>query len=99
MGLIENAKRLKEVGEVYEETLNQLLNDLTQVISGGCSALEMEDSLFPVYAPSATKKGGILAFPFKCMGKRGYLIINEEGIFFEDLDGNVNKIRSLDEKA
>ncbi len=99
MGIIDTAGKLRDLGLAYESVLNDLLNGLNTYINGECIALEMEDSLFPVYSPSNLKTDAIVALPFKCEGKIGYVIVNENGIFFEDVSGQVSEIRKFkDEK-
>ncbi|MGC9106357.1 MAG: hypothetical protein ACP5HQ_08075 [Thermoprotei archaeon] len=89
MSLVELAKKMREVGNQYEELYNAVLNELFKLIPD-CQALTIEDSLLPVYAVSALKTKGILAFPYKCRGLVGYVIITEEGrLLFEDVEGDV----------
>ncbi len=93
------AKKLKGLGEEYEENLDLFLNELNKYVSTDCVALEMEDSLFPVYSVANVKTEAILALPYKCMGKIGFLIVNEKGIFFEDMSGQGKLIKDFkDEK-
>ncbi len=91
MSLLDKAKRLKELGDEYEELLNNILNELFKLIPT-CLALNIDDSLMPVFAVSGLKTKGILAFPYKCEGKVGYIVIGEDGkVYFEDLDDNTVK--------
>ncbi|MFP3481614.1 MAG: hypothetical protein RXN77_00530 [Sulfolobaceae archaeon] len=89
MSLVELAKKAKELGSQYEEVYNAILNELFKLIPD-CQALHFEDSLLPVYAVSALKTKGLLAFPYKCKGLVGYVIITEDGkLLFEDVEGDV----------
>lgn len=96
MSLLEKAKRLKEIGDEYERLYNEVLNELFNIIRE-CIALNMEDSLMPVYSVSALKTPrGILAFPYKCFGTAGYIVITEDAkVYFEDIDGNIKLIKEL----
>ncbi|MCQ4349767.1 MAG: hypothetical protein NO126_02770 [Sulfolobales archaeon] len=86
---MELAKKAKELGSQYEEVYNAILNELFNLIPY-CQALHFEDSLLPVYAVSALKTKGLLAFPYKCKGLVGYVIITEDGkLLFEDVEGDV----------
>jgi hypothetical protein len=89
LSLLELAKKAKELGSQYEEVYNAILNELFNLIPD-CQALHFEDSLLPVYAVSALKTKGLLAFPYKCKGLVGYVIITEDGkLLFEDVEGDV----------
>ena len=91
-GLAELAKKMKEIGDQYEELYNAVLNELFKLIPD-CQALHFEDSLLPVYAVSALKTKGLLAFPYKCRGLVGYVVITEEGqLLFEDMEGDVYRL-------
>ncbi|WP_338604129.1 hypothetical protein V6M85_05750 [Sulfolobus tengchongensis] len=93
MDLLEKARKLRSLGDEYENLLNDLLNELFKLIPD-CLALNIDDSLLPVYAISGLKTKGILAFPYKCRGRVGYVIIGEDGIlYFEDTDGNVIELK------
>ncbi|MCG2894030.1 MAG: hypothetical protein L7H02_04835 [Sulfolobales archaeon] len=70
MSLVELAKKARELGSQYEEVYNAILNELFNLIPD-CQALHFEDSLLPVYAVSALKTKGLLAFPYKCRGSDG----------------------------
>jgi hypothetical protein len=84
---MEEVRKLKEIGEIYEKLLNDILNKLFTIIPN-CVALEIEDSLIPIYTSNVTKNKGIVAFPYKCEGKIGYIIISEKGeVIFEDTQG------------
>ncbi|BBG25471.1 hypothetical protein [Sulfuracidifex tepidarius] len=99
MELVEIAKKLKELGTEYEENLDLLLNELNKHVTTECVALDMEDSLFPIYSISNVKAEAILALPYKCMGRIGFLIINERGLFFEDMQGQSKLLKGFkDEK-
>lgn len=92
---MERVRRLKEVGEEYESLLNDVLNLLFKVVPN-CVALNMDDSLYPIYAVTSTKTSGLLAFPYKCEGKTGYIILKENGeVIFEDYEGNVKKMGEI----
>ncbi len=92
---MEKIRRLREIGEEYEGLLNDVLNVLFKVIPN-CVALNMDDSLYPIYAATSTKTSGLLAFPYKCEGKTGYVIVKEDGeVVFEDLEGNVKKLGEI----
>lgn len=96
MSFLQKAKKLREIGDEYEKLYNDVLNELFKVIPE-CVALNMEDSLMPVYAVSALKTpNGILAFPYKCSGTVGYVVITEDGkIYFEDMEGNYTLIKEI----
>ncbi|EZQ03145.1 hypothetical protein CM19_09970 [Candidatus Acidianus copahuensis] len=94
MDIINKAKRMRDIGNEYENLLNELLNFLFKIIPE-CIALEMEDSLIPVYSTSVLKTKGILAFPYKCKGEIGYIVLTQEGIFFEIPNGESRKIYSF----
>ena len=84
MSLLEKAKRLRELGDEYENLLNKIPH---------CLAMNFEDSLMPVYSISGLKTKGLLAFPYKCGNKIGYVVIGEDGeLYFEDTDGNITKL-------
>ncbi|MEM3292818.1 MAG: hypothetical protein QXO81_00420 [Metallosphaera sp.] len=92
MSLTQKARRMRELGDEYESLLNEILNALFKFIPS-CVALNMDDSLMPVYSVSALKTNGLLAFPYKCGGKPGYVIIKEDGtLVFEDMEGNTMEI-------
>ncbi|AWR97133.1 hypothetical protein DFR86_05875 [Acidianus sulfidivorans JP7] len=96
MSLLEKAKRIKEIGDEYEKLYNDILNQLFTIIPD-CFALNMEDSLMPVYSVSALKTpNAILAFPYKCFGVVGYIVISDDNkIYFEDAEGNIKVIKEL----
>ncbi|AWS00545.1 hypothetical protein DFR87_04125 [Metallosphaera hakonensis JCM 8857 = DSM 7519] len=95
MVMIEKVKRMRQVGDEYESLLNDVLNALFKVIPN-CMALNMDDSLMPIYAVSALKTPGLLAFPYNCGGKPGYVVIKEDGqVVFEDMEGNVQELGIL----
>ena len=90
--LAEIAKKMKNIGDQYEELYNTVLNELFKLIPD-CQALSFEDSLLPVYAVSALKTKGLLAFPYKCRGLVGYVVITEDGqLLFEDIEGDVFRL-------
>ncbi|MEM3856818.1 MAG: hypothetical protein QW108_04305 [Saccharolobus sp.] len=92
MSLLEKAKRLRELGDEYENLLNDVINELFKKIPH-CLAMNFEDSLMPVYSISGLKAKGLLAFPYKCGNKIGYVVIGEDGaLYFEDTDGNITKL-------
>jgi len=93
MDLLEKAKKLRNLGDEYENLSNSLLNDLFKLIPD-CLALNIDDSLMPIYATAGLKTKGLLAFPYKCRGKIGYVVIGEDGIlYFEDTEGNVIELK------
>jgi len=93
MDIFEKAKKLKSLGDEYENFLNSLLNDLFKLMPD-CLALNLDDSLLPIYAVSGLKTKGLLAFPYKCRGRVGYVVIGEDGIlYFEDTEGNVIELK------
>ncbi|QKR00155.1 hypothetical protein GWK48_07005 [Metallosphaera tengchongensis] len=95
MNLIEKARRMREIGDEYENLLNEMLNALFKVIPN-CVALNMDDSLMPIYAVSALKTEGLLAFPYSCNGKPGYVVIRIDGeLVFEDMNGNVTEMGKI----
>ncbi len=92
---MEQVRKLRETGEAYEKLLNEILNKLFTIIPN-CVALNMEDSLLPIYAPNVTRNNGIIAFPYKCEGRIGYIIITERGeVVFEDTEGESKIIGEL----
>ncbi|ARM75774.1 hypothetical protein [Acidianus manzaensis] len=96
MSLIDKAKRMKELGDEYEKLYNDILNQLFTIIPD-CFALNMDDSLMPVYSTSALKTtNALLAFPYKCFGVVGYIVITEDNkIYFEDTEGNTKLVKEL----
>lgn len=96
MSFIKKAKKLKEIGDEYERLYNEILNELFRIIPE-CIALNMDDSLMPVYSVSALKtSNAILAFPYKCFGVAGYIVITQDSkIYFEDIEGNTKLIKEL----
>lgn len=95
MDILEKAKRMRQLGDEYEELLNDVINALFKVVPN-CLALNMEDSLMPVYSVSALSTKGLLAFPYNCGGKPGYIVLTEDGkLMFEDLEGNVSELGTL----
>ncbi|MCG3110115.1 hypothetical protein L3N51_02412 [Metallosphaera sp. J1] len=95
MDIVGKVKRMREIGDEYETLLNDVLNALFKVIPN-CVALNMDDSLMPVYAISALKTQGLLAFPYNCGGKPGYVVIKEDGtVVFEDMEGHTQEMGRL----
>ena len=89
---MEEIKRMREIGEEYDKLLDKVLNTLHEIIPT-CLALSMEDSLFPIYAVNNVRTKGLLAFPYKCEDKIGFVIITEEGkVVFEDYEGNIKEL-------
>ncbi|EHP69034.1 MAG: hypothetical protein RXS23_05575 [Metallosphaera yellowstonensis] len=63
-----------------------------------CLASNIDDSLMPVYSVYALKTKGLLAFPYNCDGKPGYIILTEEGeLVFEDIEGSTRVVGSLND--
>ncbi|ABP94590.1 hypothetical protein HA72_0413 [Metallosphaera sedula] len=95
MQIMDKVKRMRDIGDEYESLLNDVLNALFKVIPN-CMALNMDDSLMPVYAISALKTQGLLAFPYNCGGKPGYVVIKQDGsVVFEDMDGEIQEMGKL----
>jgi hypothetical protein len=86
--ILEKAKRLKELGEEYSRLLEEVEKEVKE-FAENCEPLFIEDSLLPIYSVSGLKVRGIIAFPYRCNGIVGYVVIGEDGkIYFEDINGN-----------
>lgn len=75
---LEDLRRMRQIGEEYEKLLDELLNLIFQK-APNCLALEFNDSLTPVFATNQVKSKALLALPYKCNNKIGYIVITEEG--------------------
>ena len=93
---IDEIKRMRQIGEEYEKLLDNLLNLIFQKASN-CLALELDDSLTPIFATTQVKTpNSLLAFPYKCNGKIGYIVVTEDGkLVFEDEEGNIIQIGDI----
>ena len=92
---LEDIKRMREIGEEYDKLLNEVLNLIFEK-APNCLALELTDSLYPVFAVDQVKSKALLVFPYRCQGKDGYIVITEDGkIVFEDTEGNINEIGDI----
>jgi len=92
---LKDIKRMKEIGEEYDRLLNETLNLIFKK-APNCLALELTDSLSPVFSVDQIKTKALLAFRYRCQGKDGYIAITEEGkIVFEDTEGNINELGDI----
>ncbi|WP_231112457.1 hypothetical protein [Stygiolobus azoricus] len=89
---LEDLERMRELALEYDKLLNEVLNEI-QPLARECLALELDDTLSPVFAVENVRtQNAILAFPYKCGEKVGYLVITKEGkVYFEDFQGNVEE--------
>lgn len=88
-------KRMREIGEEYDKLLNEVLNLIFKKVPD-CLALELTDSLMPIFATDQVKAKALVAFPYRCRGKDGYIVIQEDGkIVFEDREGNITDLGNI----
>ncbi|MEJ2771778.1 hypothetical protein [Stygiolobus sp. CP8521M] len=89
---VEDLERMRELALEYDKLLNEVLNEVQPLVRE-CLALELDDTLSPVLAVENVKtQNAILALPYKCGEKIGYLVITKEGkVYFEDFQGNVEE--------
>ncbi|BCU70908.1 hypothetical protein [Stygiolobus caldivivus] len=88
----EDIERMRELAIEYDKLLNRLLNELQSLVRE-CLALELDDTLSPVFAVENVKtENASLALPYKCGDRAGYIVVTKDGkVFFEDLEGNVEE--------
>lgn len=92
---LDDVKRMREIGEEYDKLLDLVLNTIFTKVPQ-CMALELTDSLSPIFSTTQVKSKALLAFPYKCDNKIGYIVITEDGkLIFEDEEGNIKEIGDI----